>query len=101
MFAIIGEELGLWGALLVLLLFVVLAIGMARVIRRHPDPFVKIATGGVLAWLMGQMLINIGGVVGLLPIIGVPLPLVSSGGSALVLTMLVIGVVLSLSRVEP
>lgn len=100
-FAIIGEELGLWGALLVLLLFVVLAIGMARVIRRHPDPFVKIATGGVLAWLMGQMLINIGGVVGLLPIIGVPLPLVSAGGSALVMTMLAIGLVLSFARTEP
>lgn len=100
-FAIIGEELGLWGSLLVLLLFVVLAVGMARIIRRHPDPFVKIATGGVLAWIMGQMLINIGGVVGLLPIIGVPLPLVSAGGSALVMTMLAIGLVLSFARTEP
>lgn len=100
-FAIIGEELGLWGTLLVLALFAVLAIGMARVIRRHPDPFVKIATGGVMAWIMGQMLINIGGVVGLLPIIGVPLPLVSAGGSALVMTLLAIGLVLSFARTEP
>src|SRR5690625_7927269 len=100
-FAIIGEELGLWGTLLVLLLFAVLGIGMARIIRRHPDPFVKIATGGILAWLLGQMVINIGGVVGLLPIIGVPLPLVSAGGSALVMTMLAIGVVLSFARTEP
>src|SRR5699024_1372707 len=58
-FAIIGEELGLWGALLVLLLFAVMGIGMARIIRRHSDPFVKIATGGILAWLMGQMIINV------------------------------------------
>lgn len=100
-FAIIGEELGLWGTVLVLLLFVVLAVGMARVIRRHKDPFVKIATGGVLAWIMGQMLINIGGVVGLLPVIGVPLPLVSAGGSALVMTLLAIGLVLSFARTEP
>lgn len=100
-FAIIGEELGLWGTLLVLLLFAVLGVGMARIIRRHPDPFVKIATGGILAWLLGQMVINIGGVVGLLPIIGVPLPLVSAGGSALVMTMLAIGVVLSFARTEP
>lgn len=100
-FAIIGEELGLWGALLVLLLFAVMGIGMARIIRRHSDPFVKIATGGILAWLMGQMIINVGGVTGLLPIIGVPLPLVSAGGSALVMTMLAIGVVLSFARTEP
>lgn len=100
-FAIIGEELGLWGTLLVLLLFAVLGVGMARIIRRHHDPFVKIATGGILAWLLGQMIINIGGVVGLLPIIGVPLPLVSAGGSALMMTLLAIGVVLSFARTEP
>ena len=100
-FAIIGEELGLWGALLVLLLFAVLGIGMARVIRRHPNPFVKIATGGIMAWILGQMIINVGSVVGIVPIVGVPLPLVSAGGSALVMTLLAIGVVLSFARTEP
>lgn len=100
-FAIIGEELGLWGSLLVLILFGVLGVGMARIIRRHKDPFVKIATAGIMAWLLSQMLINIGGVIGLVPVIGVPLPLVSAGGSALVMTMIAIGVVLSFARTEP
>jgi len=100
-FAIIGEELGLWGSLLVLMLFGVLGVGMARIVRRHKDPFVKIATAGIMTWLLSQMLINIGGVIGLVPVIGLPLPLVSAGGSALVVTMIAIGVVLSFARTEP
>ena len=100
-FAILGEELGLLGTLLVLALFGVLAIAMTRVIRRHSDPFVQIATAGIGAWVLGQALINIGVVIGLLPVIGVPLPLVSAGGSALITTMIGLGVVLSFARQEP
>jgi cell division protein FtsW len=100
-FAIIGEELGLLGTLLVLVLFGLLAFAMVRVIRRHPDPFVRTATGAICCWIVGQALVNIAVVVGLLPVIGVPLPLVSAGGSALIMTMAALGVVLAFARSEP
>lgn len=100
-FAIIGEELGLLGALLVLALFGVLAVALTRVVRRHPDPFVQVTTGAIAAWILGQAVVNIAVVVGLLPVIGVPLPLISQGGSALVTTMTALGVVLSFARSEP
>ena len=100
-FAVLGEELGLVGTLLVLALFGLLAFAMVRVIRRHPDPFVKITTGAVLAWIIGQALINIAVVIGLAPVIGVPLPLVSAGGSALIMTLAALGVVISFARSEP
>lgn len=100
-FAVIGEELGLVGTLLVLVLFAVLAFAMFRVIGRHRDPFAQVVTGGVAAWVIGQALVNMAVVVGLLPVIGVPLPLVSAGGSALITTLVGIGVVLSFARTEP
>src|SRR5699024_6509409 len=94
-FGIIGEELGLFGSLLVLALFTTLAVGMTRLVRRHPDRFVKITTAAIGAWILSQALINIGVVIGVLPVIGLPLPLVSAGGSALVTTMAALGVVLA------
>ena len=100
-FAILGEELGLLGTLLVLALFGVLAVALTRVVRRHTDPFVQITTGAIGAWVLGQAVVNIAVVVGLLPVIGVPLPLVSAGGSALVTTMVAMGIVLSFARAEP
>jgi len=100
-FAIIGEELGLIGTLLVLALFCLLAFAMFRVIARHRDPFAQVVTGGVAAWIIGQALVNMGVVVGLLPVIGVPLPLVSAGGSALITTLVALGVVISFARTEP
>ncbi len=100
-FAILGEELGLLGTGLVLALFGLLAVAVTRVIRRHSDPFVQITTGAVGAWVLGQALINIAVVIGLLPVIGVPLPLVSAGGSALITTMIGIGVLVSFARHEP
>jgi len=99
-FAILGEELGLAGALVVLGLFALLGVGLYRVVVRSDDPFVKIATGGVMAWVLGQAVINIGAVVGLLPVVGVPLPLVSSGGSALVTTLIGLGMVIGFARRE-
>lgn len=99
-FAIIGEEFGLTGTLVVLGLFAVLGVGLLRVVARSGDRFVKIATGGVLVWVLGQALINIGAVLGLLPVIGVPLPLVSSGGSALVTTLVALGMVIGFARRE-
>jgi len=100
-FAILGEELGLIGTLLVLGLFGLLAFAMIRVIRRHPDPFVQITTGAILCWIIGQALVNIAVVIGLAPVIGVPLPLVSAGGSALIMTMAALGVLISFARSEP
>lgn len=100
-FAVVGEELGLAGTLLVLGLVGALATAMLRVVGRHPDPFARITTGGILAWLVAQALINIGTVIGLAPVIGVPLPLVSAGGTSLVTTLAAIGVVLSFARTEP
>lgn len=97
-FAIIGEELGLIGAIVVLVLFIVLAISFVRVIRSTRDDFARIATAGVMVWVIGQAFVNIAVVLGLLPVLGVPLPLVSAGGSALIATLLGIGVVLSFAR---
>lgn len=97
-FTILGEELGLVGTLLVVGLFAGLAIGMFRVARRSTSLFVKITTGGILAWIIGQAFINIAMVTGLLPVIGVPLPFISYGGSALTLVLAGVGIVLSFAR---
>ena len=97
-FAIIGEELGLLGAMFVLLLFGALAVGGLRTARYAPDPFGRLLATGLTGWLLLQAAINIGSVVGLLPVTGVTLPLVSFGGSSLVFTMLGLGMLLSISR---
>ena len=100
-FAIIGEELGLPGTLMILALFAVLAWACYRLVSRTQDRFVRIAGTGIMAWLIGQAIINIGAVIGLFPVIGVPLPLVSAGGSSLVTTLLALGILLSFARSEP
>lgn len=97
-FAIIGEELGLIGAIVVLVLFIVLAIAFVRIIRATRDNFSRVATAGVMVWVIGQAFVNIAVVLGLLPVLGVPLPLISAGGSALIATLMAIGVVLSFAR---
>jgi cell division protein FtsW len=100
-FAIIGDELGFIGAVLVLALFVVLTIAFVRIIRTSTDPFAKIVTSGVMIWLIGQAFVNIAVVLGLLPVLGVPLPLISAGGSSLIASLVGIGVVLSFARHQP
>jgi cell division protein FtsW len=97
-FAIIGEELGLIGAVVVLGLFVVLALALARVLRAAQTPFGKTVSAAVLVWVIGQACVNIGVVLGVFPVLGVPLPLVSAGGTALLTTLAAIGVVLSVAR---
>ncbi|GAB3796270.1 hypothetical protein GCM10028798_05980 [Humibacter antri] len=97
-FSIIGEELGLLGAIVVLLLFVLLAICFVRIMNATADPFARVVTGAVMVWLVGQGLVNIGVVLGLLPVLGVPLPLISAGGTALISSLFGIGVVLSFTR---
>ena len=100
-FAIIGEELGMIGALVVIGLFVVLTVAFLRIIRRARDPLVRITTGGIMIWIVGEAYINIGVVLGVLPVLGVPLPLLSNGGTALITTLVGIGVVLSFTKDEP
>ncbi len=100
-FAIIGEELGLVGTLVVLLLFAALGYAGLRIARRTTDPFRRLAAAAVTAWLLGQALVNIGAVVGLLPITGIPLPMVSFGGSALLPTLVAVGMLMSFARAEP
>ncbi|ARC56758.1 Putative lipid II flippase FtsW [Frondihabitans sp. 762G35] len=97
-FAIVGEELGLIGAIVVLGLFIVLAVSFVKIIRRSDDAFVRITTGAIMTWIIGQALVNIAVVLGLLPVLGVPLPLISAGGSSLIFTLIGIGVVLSFVR---
>lgn len=97
-FAIIGEELGLLGAIVVLALFVILAFSFIRVVRNSSDPVARITVSAILVWIMGQAFVNIAVVLGLLPVLGVPLPLISAGGSALVTSLLAIGIVLSYAR---
>ena len=87
-FAVLGEEFGLFGSLVVLALFGVLGYAGIRIAARSDDPFARYAAGGVTVWFMVQALINLAVVLRLLPIAGVPLPLVSYGGSALIANLL-------------
>ena len=100
-FAIIGEELGIPGTIAVVGLYIVLAYACFRLITTSNDMFVRLATAGIMMWIVFQAMVNIGSVTGLLPIIGVPLPLVSAGGSALVTTLFALGMLLSFARAEP
>jgi cell division protein FtsW len=100
-FAVIAEELGVFGCFLVLALLAVLAYTGLRIARRVGDPFRRIVATGITAWLVGQATINIGGVIGLLPITGLPLPFISDGGSALVVVLGAVGVLASFARAEP
>jgi len=100
-YAIVGEELGLAGTLTVLLLFAVLTFAGIRIAKRTTDPFARLAASAVTAWIALQALVNIGTVVGLVPVTGIPLPLISFGGSALIPTLVAIGMLLSFARDEP
>ena len=97
-FAIIGEETGLAGTLVVVLLFVSLAVVGTSIAKRAPDQFGRLLAVGLVAWLSLQALVNVGGVTGVLPITGVPLPFVSSGGSAMVANLAAVGVLASIAR---
>lgn len=99
-FAVLGEELGLVGTLLVLALFLAIAYAAVRVARQTKDPFVRFVTFGVTIWIVGQALINIGMCVAWLPVIGIPLPLVSYGGSALVPELVALGLVVGFAKRE-
>jgi cell division protein FtsW len=97
-FAVIGEELGLIGTVLVLGLFVAFAVLGLRIASNAPDRFGMLLAAGITVWVVAQAAVNIGGVVGLLPVSGIPLPFVSFGGSALVFTMVAAGILGNIAR---
>ena len=100
-FAIIGEELGFLGCLVVVTLYGVLAYAGFRIARRSADRFVQLASVAITVWLIGQATMNMGYVVGLLPVTGVQLPLISAGGTSLVLTLFIVGLLARFARSEP
>ena len=100
-FALIGEELGFVGCALVLGLFGMLAVAGMRVATRNIDPWIRMVAATLTVWLVAQAAINICYVVGLLPVTGITLPLISSGGTSVVTTMLVFGVLANCARHEP
>ena len=97
-FAVIGEELGLMGAMFVVLLFLALAILGAWIASRAKDHFSMLVAIGITAWLTVQAIMNIGAVVAIMPITGVPLPFISFGGSALVVNLAAVGMLLNIAR---
>jgi cell division protein FtsW len=99
-YPVIGEELGLFGALTVLGLFAAITVFTLRMAIRTTDSFVRISCVGIVAWIVGQAMINLGAVLQLLPITGVPLPFISYGGSSLLPSLMAIGVLLAFARSE-
>lgn len=99
--AVLGEEMGLIGVLLVLVLFLILLFAGLRAASRSTSAFMRYATSGVVAWIAIQAVINIFVVFGLLPVVGVPLPFISQGGSALLANLIGVGILISAARREP
>jgi cell division protein FtsW len=99
-FSILGEELGLAGELVVLTAFGTLLYAGVRVAAKAADPFGRLLASGIVAWFGIQIVVNLGGVTGLLPITGVPLPFLSYGGSSLVVSLAAVGVLMNVAQ-EP
>lgn len=97
-FAIIGEEFGLIGTIAVISIYVLLAFAMVQAMRLANDRFGVAVIGGVMVWIVGQAFLNIAVVVRLLPVVGVPLPFISAGGTALIANLIAMGVVISVTR---
>ncbi len=100
-FAIVGEELGLIGCAVVLVLFALFAVGAFHVVRKTDDPFVRIVAGAITIWIVGQALINVGVVLRIFPVLGVPLPFMSQGGTSLLSVLMACGVLLAFARTLP
>ena len=97
-FAVIGEELGLIGALVVIGLFALLISSLIGIMNRSESTFGKVLIVGVIVWIASQTAVNIAVVLGVLPVLGVPLPLISAGGSSLIATLGAIGLVLAIEK---
>ncbi|MDO5534086.1 MAG: putative lipid II flippase FtsW [Propionibacteriaceae bacterium] len=99
--AVVGEELGLMGTLMVIVLFLILAWGGMRIALRSSTFFSRLVASGITTWLLLQALVNIMVVLRLLPVLGVPLPFLSYGGSALVANVIAVGILVACAREEP
>ena len=100
-FAVIGEEIGLLGTTIILFaLFMIAWAGIKTAIATH-DGFSRYAVAGITTWIIAQASINIGSVTGVFPVVGLPLPLVSYGGSALISSMVGLAFILGVARREP
>ena len=97
-FAVIGEELGLVGAMVVIGMFALLIASLIKVMLRAQSTFARVTTLGVVIWILSQSAVNIAVVLGVLPVLGVPLPLISAGGSSLIATLAGIGLVLAFEK---
>jgi len=97
-FAIISEELGLIGTLILISLFIILALRGFRIAKNAPDAFGKLVAGGITFWIISQAFMNIMAISGLIPLTGIPLPFISYGGSALVISLIAMGIVLNISK---
>ncbi|WP_251858138.1 putative lipid II flippase FtsW [Herbiconiux sp. L3-i23] len=98
-FAVIGEELGLIGAVTVIVLFVLVAVVFTRIVGgAAPGSMARITVSAIMVWIVTQAMVNIGVILGVFPVLGVPLPLISNGGTALIVSLLAIGVALSFAR---
>ena len=97
-FAVIGEELGLVGALVVIGIFALLISSLIAIMNRSQSTFSRVLVVGVIVWLVSQSAVNIAVVLGVLPVLGVPLPLISAGGSSLIATLGAIGLVLAIEK---
>jgi len=99
-FSVVGEELGLVGAVFLLGLFFALAWFGLRAATRAPDRFGSLLAVGITTWITSQALINVGAVIGVLPVTGIPLPFISFGGSSLIITMAAVGILLNIASHE-
>lgn len=97
-FAIICEELGLVRSAVVIVIFAFIALRGYKIALRSPDPFARLAAVGITTWILAQMIINIGAMLSLLPLTGVPLPFVSYGGSSLVFLLAAVGILVNISK---
>lgn len=100
-FAVLGEEMGLLGTLTVLALFAVLGWAGLRIALRADSILIRVLAAGTTCWLMFQALVNVGVAMSLLPVVGVPLPFISAGGSALMANIFAVGILLACARQEP
>jgi cell division protein FtsW len=99
-FAIIGEEIGFIGSLAIVLIFAFIVLRGLSIAKKAPDSFSQLLAGGIVAWIGFQTIINLGSMVALLPLTGVPLPFISYGGTSLLLTMAACGILMNISRYQ-
>lgn len=97
-FAIIGEELGLFGEVILILLFIVLAVRGLKIAKNAPDMFGKLVAVGIVSWITFQAFINIAAISGLIPLTGIPLPFISYGGTSIIFLLTAVGILLNISK---